>query len=65
MFRLYYLVDQTASGSAGIYDQKTLEDVFSSLSLAQAQATTDGVAHYSVETYIDADGIDSEIVFIQ
>lgn len=49
MFKLYYLVNQ-----AGALDgDKALKGVFGSLALAQAQASTDGISHYSVEQIQD------------
>jgi hypothetical protein len=62
-YRLWYLADQTASGSQGIYDTKTFTGNFVDLPTAQAQAATDGIAHYSVE--LDrGNGIDFDIVYI-
>ena len=45
MFNLYYLVDQ----SGDIAGDKTFAGDFDSIALAQQQALTDGVSHFSVE----------------
>lgn len=63
MFKLYYLVDQTASGETGIYDAKILKGSYSSLDLAQAQATMDSIIHYSIEEE-QGDGVSFCIVYI-
>lgn len=59
MFRLYYLVDQNGD----INGDKTLAGSYSSLAAAQAQASSDAVAHYSVEENLSG-GADYQIVFI-
>jgi len=64
MFNLWYLVDQTASGQQGIYDVKSFTGSYASLALAQAQATADGIAHYSVEQKQQDDGTGWDLVFI-
>jgi hypothetical protein len=63
MYNLYYLVDQTASGLAGINDTKTLQGSYSTLTLAEAQAATDEVEHYSIEQDLGG-GATAAIVFI-
>jgi hypothetical protein len=65
-YRLWYLDDQTASGPDGIYDSKSpcpTQFLWDTLANAQAQAVTDGIAHYSVE--LDrGDGITFDIVYV-
>jgi hypothetical protein len=57
-FILYYLADQ----SDDINGAKTLTGSFMDLPSAQAQAVSDGVAHYSVEETLD--NVIYSIVFI-
>lgn len=48
-FKLYYLADQTDD----INGAKTLTGSFMDLASCQAQAESDGIAHYSVEETLD------------
>jgi hypothetical protein len=57
MVSLYYLVDQAGD----ISGEKALEGSYLDLAHAQEQATSDGVAHYSIED--STNGI-TTIVFI-
>jgi hypothetical protein len=61
MFKLYYLIDQTAAN--GIDDAKTLQGSYDDQADAQAQAVSDGVSHYSIEQ-LNEDGYSTTIVFI-
>ena len=59
IFYLYYLADQLGP----ITGDKTLQGSFSDLASAQAKASADGIAHYSVEKDV-GDGSNITIVFI-
>ena len=58
MFQLYYLINQ----GGDIHGDKTLTGSYPDLASAQAKATADGVAHYSVEKQDDS--FQFTIVFI-
>lgn len=59
MFKLYYLANQLGD----IHGEKYLNGSFESLALAQSQALSDGVAHYSIEQ-LDDNGAGILIAYI-
>lgn len=59
MFDLYYLVNQ----GGALDGDKTFKGTFGSLALAQAQAAADSIVHFSVESILEGDAVES-IVYI-